>query len=382
MMEYTYQISLGGFDSGALSADAAPADALRRAYELTKPGDVIIGWNTRADYYRDILDIVHSSGKRCWLWLPVFSELPAGCDADYSIGFDGKPQRGLSVMPGEDFRFACPSSPRNIETAYQIYIKHFSELPFDGIFLDKIRHASFAGGLTDGFGCFCETCRENYAKRGVDLNEAAALIKSNLAAMLPHAPKLSEQGTSGVYRFKNPLADNFYKAKTNIITSAVTELSEKFRALGLLTALDVYPPALAYFVGPDIPALSRQAEFVKPMCYRITRAPAGLPYELNGLQQAFAPYGVDIKAALQKIWQTEDLCSGGCLKSQLRELKNSIGKKLRPGFEINVVPGICDSGTEYVRKTAALLNEAGVNQAVLSWNLLAGTGENLKALNE
>ncbi len=377
-MEYTYQISTGGFYEQSLNSEVSPAHALRAAYNITGAGDVIIGCNTQADYYRKILNIVHSAGKRCWFWLPVFSELPDNAAPEYSVRIGGELQQGLSIIPGENFRFVCPSSQHNLNIAYEVYVKHFADMPFDGVFLDKIRHGSFAGGLTEGFGCFCESCRETYAKRGVNLDEISEMIRHNPAAFLPDSLNDAAPGVKK-YGFADATVMNFYSAKAGIITDAVAQLSDKFTKLGLQTALDVFVPMFAFLVGQDIPTLSKYASFTKPMCYRITHAPAGIPYELSGLRESFLPYGVDAEALLKKLWHTEDVCSLSCLEGQLNEHTSCA---IRPGFEINFVQGICESSAAYVRETAELLKRSSIENAALCWNLLsAGTDANLQALS-
>ncbi|MDR0325869.1 MAG: hypothetical protein LBI19_07245 [Oscillospiraceae bacterium] len=280
----------------------------------------------------------------------------------------GREQQGFEIMPGEDFQFACPTNAHNIEIAYTLYRRHFAHLPFDGVFLDKIRHASFAGGLENGLGCFCESCRDVYARQGVDADEIVQLIRNNPAAFLPADMRKC------IYRFENEAVDRFYQAKANIITSAVAALTDRFLEHRLPVALDVFAPLLAYLVGQDLLALSVRAAFIKPMIYCITHAPAGLPFELKWLRDCFAPH--DILARMGG--DIDTLCSKESVKAQLRELKPDT---LRPGFEINIVPDICESSPGYVASFAALLAESGFANAVLSWNLLGASGDNLKALS-
>jgi hypothetical protein len=315
---------------------------------------------------------VHSHNKKCWLWLPVFSDLPDLFQPEDAIGCDGKAQRSPADISG--FRFACPSSPRNINIAYEMYMRDFSGLPFDGVFLDRIRHASFASGLADSFGCFCDSCKAAYAERGVDLDEISGLIHSNPAAMLPG----SIENPAGVYGFENEAVGKFYKAKADIIEAAVIRLVKLFTEKGLEVALDVFAPTLAYLVGQNLPALAAHVTFIKPMFYRITDAPAGLPYELKWLKRSYLVHGKDTDGLLKHLWGTDDLLSDEIMEAQLKALAG----KLRPGFEINCVPGICESDGDYVRGTAALISRSGADNAVLSWNLLSASGGNLEALSQ
>lgn len=47
--------------------------------------------------------------------------------------------------------------------------------------------------------------------------------------------------------------------------------------------VDTFAPFIAYFVGQDIEKISELVGFVKPMMYRITQGPAGLPLEIDSL---------------------------------------------------------------------------------------------------
>ena len=397
-MEYTYQFYTGGYgEIAAESFDTSSIndtirDTIREIFGITGPGDVIIGWNSRSDsLYRDAIELVHSEGKRVWLWLPVFSELPAVEAADPAISYLGRPQQGVQIFEGEDFRFACPSSAHNRGIAFKLYEKHFSHLPFDGVFLDKIRHASFAGGLENGFGCFCGECKAAYARHGVDAVAIAAMIKEifdggsgggdfdSVIGGGANAAFIPASMDNGVYHYENMAIDKFYQAKTKIITEAVANLSGRFRAIGMDVALDVFAPLLSYFVGQDIRALANHASFIKPMVYRITKAPAGLPFELSWLNQCICPGSHTAASLLERIWDCVDLCSEKCMEAQIGALSLSLDK-LRPGFEINIVPGICESSPAYVASTKGLLERLGHTNAVLCWNMLAGTGNNLAAL--
>jgi hypothetical protein len=354
-MEYTYQIST--------DSPGSPVEALLNAYRITGPGDVIIGWETENDCYREVIDIAHSVNKKCWLWLPVFADLPDWLQPEPSIGCDGRPQTGPSDIGHNGFRFACPSSPRNTVMAYEMYLRDFTGLPFDGVFLDRVRHSAFSGGLNNAYGCFCERCKAAYAAYNVDLNEITAIITKEPHRMLPGGLK----NETGIYSFNDEAVDSFYTAKAAIITGAVLKLAAMFKAKGLNVAFDVFAPTLAYLVGQDLPALAKHSAFIKPMFYRVTDAPAGLPYEYKWLNRG---------ALLKQIWGTTDLLSASFTERQLKSLPGNT----RPGFEINVVPGICESNGDYVRESAALIERSGFGNAVLSWNLLTASGENLHAL--
>ncbi len=45
--------------------------------------------------------------------------------------------------------------------------------------------------------------------------------------------------------------------------------------------IDTFSPFISYFTGQDLEKLQEVADFIKPMMYRTTKAPAGLPFEFE-----------------------------------------------------------------------------------------------------
>lgn len=372
-MRYTLQVFTGGADAQP-PAPQEIIEAVRRAADQLPVQDVILGWHPDRRLYGAVLPELCQMGLRAWLWLPVFSEVPPHENPAPAISYQGAPQGGVTAIPGEDFRFICPSSQANQAIAARTYSRNFSDLPWHGVFLDKVRHASFAGGFADGFGCFCDACQREYSLLNVNAKAIAQLIATQPSAMLPTG--LEEAG----YTFANPDVTRFYQAKMAIITRAVRRIATTFRAEGLAVGLDVFTPSLAPMVGQDLRALGEIADFLKPMLYCITQAPAGIPFEAAAYQRSFAEEGhLDASAALASLWRG---AWDGQTMDYRRELAQIQDHTVHPGFEINVMPGICQSRPKYVTETARALARAGLSQAVLSWNLLLNTGGNLRALSD
>jgi len=251
-----------------------------------------------------------------------------------------------------------------------MYDRFFHRLPFDGVFLDKIRQSSFAGGLEQGIGCLCPLCRRRYAKAGADVDAMLRRVAGNPKSLLP-------MGRRGIqYQFADPDINRYFVAKAACITEAVSSLAASFRQRGLLVGLDVFAPLVAWYVGQDIQALAETADFVKPMFYLRTKAPAGIPFELARLQDVA---GAGTQSTLHALWGVAVNDATGCAKAQMAALSNT-KCPIWPGFEINRVPGICDSDPDYVREMVRLYADAGAQKAVLSWNLLHDTEDNLAAL--
>ena len=369
-MQYILQIFTGTYFAPAANATA---EHICRKLEETLPlldvSDVFIGWNTDAALHAEVLDCVHRHGKKAWLWLPVFSELPCTEAPDPQIGFSGAPDIRTGSAHEEDFTFVCPTSPHNRGIALGIYDRFFAQLPYDGVFLDKIRQSSYAGGLERGIGCLCPRCRDGYARAGVDMDALLKRVTDTPALLLPTA----RQGTQ--YRFADPGVDRYHVAKAACITEAVTGLAAAFRRRGLPVGLDVFAPLVAWYVGQDIPALAKIADFTKPMFYLRTHAPAGVPFELASIRDAT---GVEAQPALHALWGAAAEDAPGCTMAQVAAL--SAQCPTYPGLEINRVPGICDSDPGYVCDMAQRYADAGASRLVLSWNLLQDTGESLAAL--
>lgn len=372
-MRFTVQLFTGGFFSPAAGL-ATVVNPLRATLRRLRPERVIWGWNTDDELNRAIVDTIHAAGAEAYLWLPILSEVPPSFNLQPAICYTGEPQQGVAVMPGEEFRFFCPGSLQGAQAISAFYDRYFSALKPDGVFLDKIRQASFAGGVENGFGCFCPGCQKKYLEAGVDPGEVVELLRQEPELLIPKAKG------AGRYIFSHPLVDGFFQIKAGIVTLAVSDCIQAFRRKGLQIGLDVYAPVLAPFVAQDLPALAQQANFVKPMFYRITKAPAGIPYELDWLRKSYLQWGApDPLPALKDIWGIADLCGPESLQAQLKAVCREPGNSI-PGFEYNVVPGICEADPEYMRENVDVLLKAGCESAVLSWNLLADSGRNVDAL--
>lgn len=75
------------------------------------------------------------------------------------------------LNPQESFEFRCPASPRNRRALIDIYNESFADLPFDGIFLDRIRYSSFLSGVAGIGGCFCPECVKRYEAAGISVDQ-------------------------------------------------------------------------------------------------------------------------------------------------------------------------------------------------------------------
>ncbi|MCL2486839.1 MAG: hypothetical protein FWE86_04490 [Oscillospiraceae bacterium] len=374
-MEYIIQAFTGGYKS---KSPWTPREVLTRissVMDILPVRSVIIGWNGRTELYYPLIDEVHRRGKKIFAWLPVFSEMSAFDEAFRAVDFAGASHGGAKVSGDDDFLFLCPSRRQNIELAIRVYKDCFAKSDFDGIFLDKIRYASFGNGFNAAMGCFCGECRREYQKRGIDHEKIIALLGGE------EKPFLSPAALEGMrYRFDDPLIDGFFRARADIISSSVFELTDWFKGRGLAVGLDVYAPVFAYYVGQDISALSQKADFIKPMMYRITDAPAGVPYEHRRMRQELGACGCGIDGRLEGLWGVDDICGDSAFRAQAEGLKQA-RCEINIGIEVNDKPGICVSDGAYAAGTIDMIDKSGLG-CVLSWDVLSAPEATLRAIAE
>ncbi|MDR1735763.1 MAG: hypothetical protein LBR85_02695 [Oscillospiraceae bacterium] len=344
MLDITVQVFAGGYKS-------APADFGRVREKLEDvlnriPATrVIMGWTPAPELYGRVRDFLRQRGVEFFLWLPVFSETGRMKPCVPVTDWAGGTAAGNADGAEEDFAFLCPNEPQNVRAALSVFNENFANIGFDGVFLDRIRYPSFAAGADAGFGCFCPRCREAYTRAGAD---TTALMRG--------------QGRI----FDDPAWRDFLKIKAQSVTESVGALCGELRNRGFKIGLDVFAPFLSRFVGQDIPALSRLADFVKPMMYRKTFAPAGIPFEWDALKLRTGispPFAPDL-----------DFCAG-----DLAELVKSADCPVYAGVEWNRVPGIARPTPGYIHESLGAYAAAGARGFVLSWNALDAPLENTAA---
>ena len=357
-MKTIIQAFTGGFGVPSNCSDIAENLVL---FTVKSAADaVIIGWNTDVKYDK-IISKLHGLNKKVYLWIPVFAEY--GNDAITALDYLGNRHENAVSGAVDDFTFACPSETGNIELAVRYYDGFFSGSGFDGVFLDKIRFSSFGNGFMSGMGCFCRSCCDFYNNEGVDTEVFKNLMKNDTKDFLIPCARNDMR-----YIFENVLIDDLFRARAKLITASVSKIIDMFRKKSLEIGLDVFAPTFAYLFGQDIAALANIADFIKPMIYRVTNAPAGIPYESVHMKAEMLKNGCDIRDKLELLWNTVDLASEECFKNQLMLLKK-IPCDVYSGVEVNR-SDICSTSAAYVTKSIELIKEAEIAGCVLSWNVL------------
>ena len=363
---YIVQVSLGGWHSPDYTAEQiiGRIDSVSRLIPVRK---VIIGWSVDADLYRKVGSYLHGKDIRMLLWLPVFAETEEVCDNVPAVDLWGNVPANYDLAAGEGFRFNCPSDPQNAANVVSVYDRYFSDCGFDGVFLDRIRTQSFVSGVSGVLGCGCPVCREGFLSEGIDLEEVKADIAEKGDSFLSVTGYDPDHG----FAFENPLAAGFFKAKGHIVSHAVAAVADSLRSRGLEIGMDLYAPFMAPFVGQDYQILADHADFIKPMLYRKTFAPAGMGFEYDLLLKAL-PSATGYPAFAMDV---------DFLDSQLKAMEPySTGKY--PGIEINYREDVVPTSPEYVTESLQAVIRHGFDGAVLSWNIMEAPVSHISCLGK
>lgn len=361
---YIVQVSLGGWHAPDYTAEQiiGRLDTVSRIIPVKK---VIIGWSLDKEIYRQVGEYLHGKDIQMLLWLPVFAETEEMCENTPAVDLWGNIPANYDLAAGEGFRFNCPSDPQNAANVVDIYDRNFADCGFDGIFLDRIRTQSFVSGVGGVLNCGCPLCREKFAALGVDLEAVKAewdACKDDFLSVTGYTPE-------GGFTFVNPMATAFFKAKGYIVSGAVAGIADAFRSRGLEVGMDLYAPFMAPFVGQDYAVLAAHADFIKPMLYRQTFAPAGMGFEYDLLKKAvpgatgYPDFQMDLDF----------------LHTQLEAMEPYPCAKF-PGIEINYRAGVVPTSEEYVKESLKAVTGHGFDGAVLSWNIMEAPDAHIDCL--
>ena len=361
---YVVQVYLGGWDRADYTAEQVISriDSVSRMIPVEK---VIIGWSLDKQVYREVGAFLHERNIRMLLWLPVFAETEEMCDNSPAVDLWGNVPAHYDLAAGEGFRFNCPSDPVNAANVVAIYDEHFSDCGFDGVFFDRIRTQSFVSGVSGVLNCGCPLCAERFAEEGVDLEEVKKAWETYGDSFLSVTSYAPETG----FCFENPLAAAFFRAKGHIVSGAVAVIADRFRERGLEVGMDLFAPFMAPFVGQDYEILSQHADFLKPMLYRCTYAPAGMGFEYELLRKA-APGATGYPSFEMDV---------AFLDSQLDAMA-SCPCAIYPGIEINYRADIVPTSPAYVTESLDAVMRHHYAGAVLSWNVMEAPDAHIACL--
>ncbi len=362
-MQYALQVFTGSWHETHEMSERI----IRRIDEISSRipvNRVIIGWKMDSAFYSALASRLHQAGIKMLLWLPVFTEVREVGETEEALDLSGR-----RIVPSGQaemvFAFDCPSSRRNIAIVEELYEKNFADCGFDGVFLDRIRSQSFAAGIPGVLSCGCEKCRDAYQKRGVDTEAVwkQYTLKGDSFFDIASYP------ANGQFILKDPLAQHFFEAKEEIIAEAASEICRYFKGKGLIVGLDLFAPFISRFAGQNYATITRYADFIKPMLYRRTEAPAGIEYEYR-LFEKHAP-GAQGRKRL-----TADKAF---LDTQLEAVR-CVPCESYPGIELNYSNDIVRTDAEYITESLAAVKEHGFGGVVLSWNVVEAPDRHIEAV--
>lgn len=352
--EYIVQVSLGSWHHADYTAEQI-IGRIDTVSNMIPVGKVIIGWSLDKEIYRKVGSYLHSKDIDMLLWFPVFAETEEMCENSPAVDLWGAIPSNYDLAAGEGFRFNCPSDPQNLSNVIDVYDRYFSDCGFDGVFLDRIRTQSFVSGNGGVMNCGCELCAAQFKEEGVDLES----VKAEWAAEGDRFLSVTGYAPSTGFVFENPVAESFFKAKGHIVSGAVAAVADSLRDRGLEVGMDLYAPFMAPFVGQDYEILTAHADFIKPMLYRQTFAPAGMGFEYELLKKAapgaegYPDFEMDLEF----------------LHSQLEAMEPYDCGKF-PGVEINYRKDIVPTSPQYVTESLSAVASHGFDGTVLSWNIM------------
>lgn len=363
---FIVQVSLGGWNSPDYSAEQI-IDRLDAVIRRIPVKAVIIGWSTDKDIYWRVGRYLHGQKIDMFLWLPVFAETEDMCENSPALDLWGNVPANYDLTAGEGFRFNCPSDAESVADIIDIYDSCFSDCGFDGVFLDRIRTQSFVSGVSGVLSCGCPGCAELFLEEGVDLQEVRDAWEAKGDEFFSVSGYTPQEG----FVFADPLAAAFFKAKGKIVSESVATVADCFRNHGLKVGMDLYAPFMAPFVGQDYAILSEHADFIKPMLYRQTFAPAGMGFEYDLLKKAvpgasgYPDFAMDAEF----------------LDSQLEAMEPYSCAKF-PGIEINYREGVAPTSPQYILESLDAVLSHGFDGAVLSWNIMEAPVNHIDCLKK
>lgn len=369
-MKKVIQIFTGGWHNQLYTSDEI-CQRIEKITTQVKIDAIIIGWHLNPSLYEEIGAYLRSKNIEMYLWLPTFSEIGELGEVDPVIDIWGNVTQKYVLQEGESFEFFCPSSSKNQNLLLDIYDQYFSKCQFNGVFLDKIRTQSYIPGSKDVLGCCCELCLEEYKSHDYDICQLKDFIDEK--GMTEVFKPASFNIVDG-FHFHYPLVEKFLDIKAQLYTKQIAKVVDGFRQRGLKIGMDVYSPAMARLVGQDIASLTQIADFVKPMMYRRTTAPAGIGFEYQAMKKALNSTLFDelleCKNGLEPM--SEDM-----MKEMLDRADKS---KLYPGIEINYREDIARTDETYVKNSMQAVLDAKCGGIVFSWDVMLAPDNHIMSI--
>ncbi len=371
---------------------------IRKAASMTGIRRLLF-WNAGVKKNHDLISSISSDlGIELYTWFPVLADIVDGhVSLDESqlnpagIRGYGKSGKWSKIDKGEEnFLFACPEQSHKIASINRSLENILDSYDYSGVFLDRIRYPSFAGGLESVFGCICQDCMRSYEAYSGDTSDE---LNMKLEEILNFLALADEKNLEGIHSYEDLFAlsgaETFYKFRSLQIERIVSHFSSTAKSRGMKVGLDLLTPSMSDITGQNYGKLHQFSDWIKMMTYCYANGPAGIPLEAVSLIRGLK--AISRKSLPEKAYI--NLCSR-LFKTELASscdiiLKNGIhpnyisselefAAALMPGFEDKLIPGIelvnHPFFTPPVRKDQC---EASLNilkdlehEIIASWNIL------------
>lgn len=342
---------------------------------------VICGIDAPINVYKQIYQIARKNNSLLFLWTPVFTALSKNKSVDSIVDFNHCAFL-KNVSSKEDFLFLCPASIVNQNYAMHSFNNLLETGYFNGVFLDRIRYPSFQYGLSGVFSCFCSHCCTLLFEKGLSVNDMLTACKK--VEQRIHRNEDNPLGLIGFngwrWKMNDAVLQKLFDIRCEIITSSLHNIQEHYRNRKLLTALDVFTPSLCYFVGQDLLSLAKYSDFIKPMMYSRTNAPAGIPYELCVMKETLGSSTLDYFMSLHHSTNISELIINDVKNLNNIKKQKSISAHIFYGIEYNHIPPIVNTNPQNLHNDICKLRSQNVDGLVASWNISQTPMDNLASL--
>ena len=369
--------------------DYAPEEVqrkLRAACEILPISIIILGW----DVPQLLIEVCGKEAQRAsaklYRWQPLLTsdgEFPVKTDYQV-IGLSGRRVAGHLNM--SEFTFMCPNNPDLDSELFAHMEKIFKRGIFDGIFLDRMRFPALSNEPKNNLSCFCPHCHAKAKSDGLDLSAVQDQIKQMLISkkgVLQFVRMILGSGNIEELTPSQVALRKFLDFREGSITHIVRQMEELARGYGWEVGLDCFSPTLTYSVGQDLAALDRIGDWIKTMTYIHTYAPAGLPFELNGMLEFIKRNSVlDVGSIIKWLSQVtllsmpksqKSLIKKGlpssALEKELSKADNYVQKKIFAGIELVNIKNITNINPLQLEKDMRAFKKTGADGIVLSWDL-------------
>lgn len=343
-MKYILQVNTGNIDTPNYRSEEI-INRLEHVSKYINISRIIFGWHDNYQENKKISEYLRSKNIESYFWLPVFAEIIDSSKEDNYVESNLFEKKISQMSDGDNFEFVCQSSKKNIEYIENKFKELIKDIKLDGVFLDRIRYKSPALAKDAIYGCQCEQCKTLYKDINIENNIYDKLVPTEIV--------------EGTYCYEDKNTNELMKIKRNIITNQISELYKYFKKNNLKVGLDTFALCLADFVGQDIIKLNECSDFIKPMFYLKTTAPAGLPFELEGLPTSTIN-------AISNLWG----CNLTDIDSSIKQCNYLLDRKVNitPGIDVNHIENICNSNEDYVIEYLKKLKSINCEEVVLSWD--------------